>query len=403
MHTLPASTVTKYPVFPRARDVQPVREARRAPAVSEADVPNDLRSVPGAPKDRAQEAFFARHYREPNFKTSPINQTYHKVVTAAPGYVGETYRRLGEKYGDLIARVNESAQTFHLRAPAEPRDPSSDLTDAIRAAALDAGADVVGFADFDRTYVTADTLDDALFQNVIVLGRAFDWETTDKAPSVEWDVHSYDTSLALALAAHEVAAFILAKGYRVQFIAGTGLPGEKMVAPILPYAIESGLGQMGANGTMLTPEFGSRLRLMGLSTDAPVTHGKPRDIGVNVLCDKCQVCVARCPGRALSRVKVQWHGVTKYKVVADRCLPILRFAECNVCTKVCPVQHFGLKAVLDHWRETGAVLGKGTAALESYEMFEKGRFGPGELPRFDVKEGGKGLKRMAREIGVTPV
>jgi epoxyqueuosine reductase QueG len=358
--------------------------------------------VPGSPKDRAQEAFFARHYREANFKTSPINLLYHKVVMAAPGYVGETYRILAERYGDLTPRVNESAHTYHHKPAAETRDLSPDLGEAIRAVAREAGVDVVGFTDFDRTYVTAETLDDALFQNAIVLGRAFDWQETDKAPSLAWDLHSYDTSLALALAAHEVADFIRSKGYRVQFIAGTGLPGEKMIAPILPYAIESGLGQMGANGTMLTPEFGSRLRLMGLSTDAPVMHDKPKDVGVNVLCDKCQVCVARCPGRALSRVKVQWHGVTKYKVVADRCLPMLRYAECNVCTKVCPVQHYGLKRVLDHWRETGTVLGKGTPALEAYDMFEKGRFGPGELPRFDSKEGGQGLKRMAEEIGVKP-
>jgi hypothetical protein len=93
--------------------------------------------------------------------------------------------------------------------------------------------------------------------------------------------------------------------------------------------------------------------------------------------------------------------VTKYKVVADRCLPVLRFAECNICTKVCPVQHFGLKTVLDHYRKTGGeILGKGTDQLEGYDMFEKGHYGPGELPRFDAEEGGKGLKHMASLLGV---
>ena len=222
---------------------------------------------------------------------------------------------------------------------------------------------------------------------------------TEKDDVIFAEIRGVARARVTRFAALELAGFIRSKGYGVQFIAGTGLPGEKMIAPILPYAIEAGLGQMGANGTMLTPEFGSRVRVMGLSTDAPVTHGKPVDLGVNILCEKCQVCVNRCPGRALSKIKVNWHGVTKYKVVADRCLPILRFAECNICTKVCPVHHYGLKAVLDHYRTTdGEILGKGTSDLETYALFEKGEFGPGALPRFEVKEGGKGLMRMAKEL-----
>ncbi len=400
MHILPASDVTKFPGFPRPEIVQPRRETRRAPPVAEADVPEDLLSVPGSPRDRAQEVFFARHYREPNFKTGKLNLTYHKVVEAKPGYVNETYRTLVEKYGDLIPRVNAAAFSYHEREAAPERDQAADLGAEIRAKAAELGVDLVGFTRFDRTYVTRETKDAALFKNAIVLCRAFDWDTTHRAPSVEWDVHSYDTSLALALGALHLADFIRSKGYRVQFIAGTGLPGEKMIAPILPYAVAAGLGQIGANGTMLTAEFGSRLRVMGLSTDAPFVHGKPRDFGVNVLCEKCQVCVNRCPGRALSRIKVQWHGVTKYKIVADRCLPVLRFAECNICTKVCPVQHFGLKPVLEHYAATGEVLGKGTAALETYSLFDKGEFGPGELPRLARDEGGQGLMRMAEDLGV---
>jgi epoxyqueuosine reductase QueG len=402
MHSFPVSNKTVYKTFPKAETVTPGRDARRAPSVTTKDVPESLRSVPGSQRDRAQEAFFARHYPEQNFKLGVLNQTYHHVVEAAPGQVSQTYRILAEKYGDLIPRVNELAWTFHEKPAAEPRALSANLTEDIRRKALSSGADLVGFTRFDRRYVPEETRPRAKFKHVIVLCRAFDWATTNRVPSVDWDVHSYDTSLALMLAAIETAEFIRSHGYRVQFMAGTGLPGEKMVAPILPYAIEAGLGQMGANGTMLTPEYGSRVRVVGLSTDAPVTLGRPVDFGINVLCDNCQICVKRCPGRALSTVRVNWHGVMKYKVVSDRCLPMLRYAECNVCTKVCPVQHFGLKRVLDHWRETGMVLGKGTEELERYSLFEKGSFGPGELPHFETKEGAKGLMKMADELGVEP-
>ena len=39
---------------------------------------------------------------------------------------------------------------------------------------------------------------------------------------------------------------------------------------------------------------------------------------------------------------------------------------------------------MDHYANTGQVLGKGTHELEGYELKGLGYFGPGELPRFDT-------------------
>ena len=51
--------------------------------------------------------------------------------------------------------------------------------------------------------------------------------------------------------------------------------------------------------------------------------------------------------------------------------------------KVCPIQKYGLQATMEHYAETGQVLGKGTHDLEGYELEGKGYFGPGELPAFE--------------------
>ena len=51
--------------------------------------------------------------------------------------------------------------------------------------------------------------------------------------------------------------------------------------------------------------------------------------------------------------------------------------------KVCPIQRYGAKSVMEHYVETGEVLGKGTDNLEGYTIQEKGYFGPGQLPHFD--------------------
>lgn len=52
--------------------------------------------------------------------------------------------------------------------------------------------------------------------------------------------------------------------------------------------------------------------------------------------------------------------------------------------KVCPVQRYGMAPVMQHYVDTGEVLGKNTDNLEGYTIEERGGyFGPGELPKFD--------------------
>ena len=42
-----------------------------------------------------------------------------------------------------------------------------------------------------------------------------------------------------------------------------------------------------------------------------------------------------------------------------------------------------MKPVMEHYVETGEILGKGTHNLEGYVLGDKGYFGPGELPIFE--------------------
>ena len=104
-----------------------------------------------------------------------------------------------------------------------------------------------------------------------------------------------------------------------------------------------------------------------------------------------------------------WRGVEKFKVVAKRCRPVMgRYAACGICMKVCPIQRYGLKPVMEHYAATGQVLGKGTHLLEGYEMHDLGYFGPGELPRFDsdffhIPEGLRRPVHARRIEGQNPV
>ena len=153
---------------------------------------------------------------------------------------------------------------------------------------------------------------------------------------------------------------------------------------MIPMHVEAGLGQLGACGYLLTPHEGNRCRLMMVTTDANVSYDEPVDYGIHAFCQVCQVCVNRCPGRALMRDKIWWRGLEKNKLYFKRCRPVMaRYLGCGVCMKVCPIQKYGLQTVMDHYAQTGQVLGKGSHDLEGYTLEGKGYFGPGEMPVFD--------------------
>ena len=173
-------------------------------------------------------------------------------------------------------------------------------------------------------------------------------------------------------------SFIRALGYRGQMHS----PSDETLVYI-PMFVNAGLGQLGANGQLLSPHFGSRCRLAMVTTDAPVTYDKPVDYGIHKFCQTCQVCVRRCPAQALVKDKVWWRGVQKNKIIYDRCRPVMaRYEGCGVCMKVCPIQRYGMQAVMEHYVATGKVLGKGTDDLESYTLGGQS-FGVDELPELD--------------------
>jgi epoxyqueuosine reductase QueG len=149
---------------------------------------------------------------------------------------------------------------------------------------------------------------------------------------------------------------------------------------LLHYAVAAGIGQMGLNGQVLTPHAGSRCRFSAMVTDAPLLVDGPKDYGIPKICDECRVCVRRCPAGAITFKREYHRGVEKAKINTSRCAPTVAKAHhCAVCIKVCPVQRYGLNAVVEEYQSTGRILGKDSEELETYE-FEGLVYGPGERP-----------------------
>lgn len=337
-------------------------------------VATDLTTVPGIPTRESDVSFYSTNYP---LETHNIEKTADRdwIWTV---YDEKLYKYL-ERHDELVDPLIEASEGSAELEPISIPEKRVDVTNQIREKARNLGFGEVGFTRFDYHYAFLAKKSWVQYEHVICLAIEQDYIMTQSAPSLQAEqAHygAYELEGALLL---DLAEYIRGLGYHAQVHS----PNDNS-SVFIPMFVAAGLGQLGANGQLLSPHFGSRSRLALLTTDAPLTHDDPVDYGINNFCKECQICVNRCPGRALVREKVWWRGVEKFKVIYDRCRPIMgRYSGCAICIKTCPIQRYGMKPVMEYYVETGEVLGKGTENLEGYDFIEKGHFSPGQLPAFD--------------------
>ena len=338
-------------------------------------VPEELETVPGIPINNREVDWYAREYplESQNRYERASRDWSIKLRDADP-----EMREIRKEHDKLNSGLVFAGRlTADMEPTAEPT--GGDVAEAIKERARQLGYIEVGFTAYDPRYEYKHKKGFTALPTAICLAYEQDYEPTQTIPSVDAEIVHSSTYRTQAAAGLELGNFIRTLGYRAHVIHSSDATG-----PVIPMFVAAGLGQLGACGYLLTPHAGNRNRLMIITTDANVSHDEPIDYGIHAFCQVCQVCVNRCPGRALMRDKIWWRGMEKNKLYFKRCRPVMaRYLDCGVCMKVCPIQKYGMKNVMEHYAETGQVLGKGTHDLEGYILEDKGYFGPGELPVFD--------------------
>ncbi len=339
-------------------------------------VPEELETMPGIPTNQREVDWYAREY--------PLEDM--NIVERASFDWGHSLRNSHPEVQDVLKEHDKllrqliiaGRQTGDLEPTAEPS--GEDVTELIRTRAREIGFVEVGFAAYDHRYTFKSAKSLVKFEHAICLGYEQLYGPTQTIPSAIGEVCHVGTYRKEAVAGLALAEYIRSLGYRAQVHAHNADVGAD-----IPMFINAGLGQLGACGYLLSPSSaGNRLALMLVTTNARVTYDQPVDYGMHAFCQICQVCVNRCPGRALMRDKIWWRGIEKNKAYYKRCRPVMsHYLNCGICMKVCPIQKYGMKTVLEHYAATGQVLGKGTHDLEGFSLEDKGYFGPGEMPVFE--------------------
>jgi ferredoxin len=150
----------------------------------------------------------------------------------------------------------------------------------------------------------------------------------------------------------------------------------------VPVAIEAGMGELGRHGLMITKELGSCLKLTTVTTDLPLTHDSPMDIGVNEFCGDCAICAETCPGGAIPRTEKQVvRGVEKWRINPEACFRVWNETgtDCGVCVACCPWTK-PRKGIHRIAREIASRKKKAGWWMSRAERMAYGRFRPRQSP-----------------------
>lgn len=193
---------------------------------------------------------------------------------------------------DIVGIADGAVMNENPPDPADPRRPS-DITDH------DAG-------------------------RVIVIGKRLNSGTTRLT---RWDErHKYYndelTMTRLEETALELVLWLEQQGYPALIVPPThvdpwryrGDPEEAM-KPLLSLdhaAVEAGLGTLGLNLQLLTPEYGPRVMLSAVLCSVPVEADRKKD---EALClgPECGRCLSACPGDVVGHWERDWKACDRYR------------------------------------------------------------------------------------------
>ncbi len=138
----------------------------------------------------------------------------------------------------------------------------------------------------------------------------------------------------LTKAAYDLARLCHRQGFKALPMPAANSPSDqRYLAGVLSYkhvAEAAGLGTIGRHSLLVTPEFGPRVRLACLVTEAEL---KPTHRAQEGICDGCNECIVACPANALGLPE----GGEAYSINKYAC-NVFRGAAgpCSECMRVCP-------------------------------------------------------------------
>ncbi|MFW9904800.1 MAG: 4Fe-4S double cluster binding domain-containing protein [Candidatus Thorarchaeota archaeon] len=230
---------------------------------------------------------------------------------------------------------------------------NKDYTNELLEYSLTLGATLAGVADLESLQ-SLETNPPNLLKNfhyaislaVVIPGSVFDL-ITNKNPG-ELYAHYYRTVNTLIdhITLRLSERIVKNRYFALAIPASLSIGPDKLFsnASHKAFARRAGLGWIGKNLLLITPEFGPRVRLGTVLTNIPLKSNKS---AIELNCGNCTKCIDACPIQALKPSNFEVYPAKRENVFdAMKCHTRLEklgkkehigVSICGVCIKVCPI------------------------------------------------------------------
>jgi len=222
------------------------------------------------------------------------------------------------------------------------------ISKKVKSAARFFGANLVGITRLNPLWVYSHSYNKSNSQNqtlnlpksfkfVVIMGIEMDHNKINSIP--------LDASTATGLGYSKMSFVTCLLAQFIRNLGYEALPCGNDTALSIPIAIDAGLGELGRNGLLITPQFGSRIRLCKVITNIPLKSDSPIDFRLHEYCKTCNECYKKCPAKAINKNETaksitisSSSGIMKYPVDGEKCYKYWskQGLDCSVCIKVCP-------------------------------------------------------------------
>ena len=262
--------------------------------------------------------------------------------------------RVGQSLSKALRRLYHEYHPERNPLPITPPEGKVDASDRrlitrlVKKVALLLGAEMVRVTKLDQRWVYEGIEIEHKYAIVCVVPH--NRSLIDTAPSHLAQAAVSDTYCRLKVTTTQLADFIRSMGYDAVARETLNVNPEMLMIPV---AIDAGVGEYSRCGRVLSPEFGSNMRLKAVTTDLPLEIDPPISFGVHEFCMACDSCAVYCPPQAIpygepadSPPTIHGNpGYRKWYVNAEKCITFFaankkKWTTCaGRCISVCPWTH----------------------------------------------------------------
>ena len=179
-------------------------------------------------------------------------------------------------------------------------------------------------------------------ENAVVLGIPLFAPMVATTPSMVYQELYNTSNRILDDMAYRMTSWLTSMGFRAAyfprdcyFSVETLLGNHRAAFSHVLAAYYAGMGTIGDSHNLITPEFGPRVRMVTVLTDADM---EPDPMLGEQLCIHCGRCLRKCPSKAFSDAgedvyRMDWDACTRHHLELKR----QRHWPCGRCIAVCPV------------------------------------------------------------------